>query len=329
MQRVMEEQPVLTRVEALIGDALRAAERAYDRELASANPYVTDILSHTRRFRGKRLRPMLLLLSAEATGGVRDEHLLLAAVVEMIHTATLVHDDVLDDADLRRHVATVNSRWNNATSVLFGDYLFTHAFHLAASTGTTEACRQIGRATNIVCEGELTQIRQRGNLDLTEEEYLQIVAAKTGELCAVSCRLGALYARADKSVVDALDRYGRLLGIAFQIADDVLDMNGTEDETGKTLGSDLAQRKLTLPLIRLLAGASVASAGRVRELLTAGADCGLELNRLLDESGAVDAARQTAEEFAASAQGCLAPLPRSAGRDLLHELAGFAVRRGF
>ena len=124
MQRVMVEQPVLERVEALIGDALRAAERAYDRELASANPYVTDILSHTRRFRGKRLRPMLLLLSAEATGGVRDEHLILAAVVEMIHTATLVHDDVLDDADLRRHVATVNSRWNNSTSVLFGDYLF-------------------------------------------------------------------------------------------------------------------------------------------------------------------------------------------------------------
>jgi octaprenyl-diphosphate synthase len=273
---------------------------------------------------------MLLLLSAEATGGVRDEHLILAAVVEMIHTATLVHDDVLDDADLRRHVATVNSRWNNSTSVLFGDYLFTHAFHLAASTGTTEACRQIGRATNIVCEGELTQIRQRGNLDLTEPEYLQIVEAKTGELCAVSCRLGALYARADRAVVDALDRYGRLLGTAFQIADDVLDMAGTEHETGKSLGSDLAQRKLTLPLIRLLAGASMETAGRVRELLTSGgADCAPELNRLLDESGAVDAARQTAGQFAASAQGCLTPLPRSPGRDLLHELAGFAVRRGF
>jgi octaprenyl-diphosphate synthase len=330
MQRVIEEQPVLTRVEALIGDALRAAERAYDRELVSANPYVTDILSHTRRFRGKRLRPMLLLLSAEATGGVRDEHLILAAVVEMIHTATLVHDDVLDDADLRRHVATVNSRWNNATSVLFGDYLFTHAFHLAASTGTTEACRLIGRATNIVCEGELTQIRQRGNLDLTELEYLQIVEAKTGELCAVACRLGALYARADKSVVDALDRYGRLLGIAFQIADDVLDMNGTEDETGKTLGSDLAQRKLTLPVIRLLAGAPAETAARVRELLAAcDAHCAPELNRLLDESGAVEAARHSAEQFAASAQGCLALLPRTPGRDLLHELAAFSVRRGF
>ena len=125
------------------------------------------------------------------------------------------------------------------------------------------------------------------------------------------------------------DPGGRLLGIAFQIADDVLDMNGTEDETGKTLGSDLAQRKLTLPLIRLLAGAPAETAARVREILTAGANCGPELNRLLDESGAVDAARQTAEQFAASAQGCLAPLPRSAGRDLLHELAGFAVRRGF
>jgi octaprenyl-diphosphate synthase len=329
MLSMIEGPPVLGRVEVLIGEALRAAERVYDRELASANSYVTDILSHTRRFRGKRLRPMLLLLSAQASSGVRDEHLVLAAVVEMIHTATLVHDDVLDEADLRRHVATVNSRWNNSTSVLFGDYLFTHAFHLAASLGTTDACRLIGRATNIVCEGELTQIRQRGNLDLEEADYFGIVEAKTGELCAVACRLGALYAHADRPVVDALDRFGRLLGIAFQIADDVLDLAGTERETGKSLGSDLAQQKLTLPLIRLLAGraGSAAESARARELLAGGAGCAAELPRLLAESGALEAARQTAVEMAATAQACLAVLPRGDGRDLLHALADFAVRR--
>jgi octaprenyl-diphosphate synthase len=255
---------------------------------------------------------------------------ILAAVIEMIHTATLVHDDVLDDADLRRHVATVNSRWNNSTSVLFGDYLFTHAFHLAASVGTTDACRMIGRATNIVCEGELTQVRQGGNLDLSEEEYLRIIEAKTGELCAVACRLGARYSNAGDAVASAMDRYGRQLGIAFQIADDVLDLAGTERETGKTLGSDLAQRKLTLPLIRLLASASNGSVARARALISSGdAHAESELQALLISSGALASARQTALEFAEGARNGLRQLPESDGRQLLQEVAEFAVRREF
>ncbi|MFO1094429.1 MAG: polyprenyl synthetase family protein [Planctomycetaceae bacterium] len=330
MQHVIEERSILSRVESLIGPALLAAERTFDRELASANPYLADILSHTRRFRGKRLRPLLLLLSAEATGGIRDEHVTLAAVIEMIHTATLVHDDVLDDADLRRHVATVNSRWNNSTSVLFGDYLFTHAFHLAASVGTTDACRMIGRATNIVCEGELTQVRQGGNLDLTEEEYLKIIEAKTGELCAVACRLGARFSNAGEAVASAMDRYGRQLGIAFQIADDVLDLAGTERETGKTLGSDLAQRKLTLPLIRLLSSTANGTATHARELIASGdASTAAELHRLLVSSGALASARQTALEYAEGARSGLRLLPNSDGRQLLEEVAEFAVRREF
>lgn len=330
MSRVIEEPSILSRVESLIGPALIEAEQTYDRELASANPYLADILSHTRRFRGKRLRPMLLLLSAEATGGIRDEHIILAAVIEMIHTATLVHDDVLDDADLRRHVATVNARWNNSTSVLFGDYLFTHAFHLAASVGTTDACRMIGRATNIVCEGELTQVRQGGNLDLTEEEYLKIIEAKTGELCAVACRLGARYADASESVQTSMDRYGRQLGIAFQIADDVLDLAGTERDTGKTLGSDLAQRKLTLPLIRLLSSVSNGTVARARELILASDSAAEpELQGMLRNSGALASARQTALEFATGARDGLRLLPESEGRQLLEEVAEFAVRREF
>jgi len=273
---------------------------------------------------------MLLLLSADASGGIRDEHITLAAVIEMIHTATLVHDDVLDDADLRRHVATVNARWNNSTSVLFGDYLFTHAFHLAASVGTTDACRMIGRATNIVCEGELTQVRQGGNLDLTEGEYLKIIEAKTGELCAVACRLGARYADSSDSVQTAMDLYGRKLGIAFQIADDVLDLAGTERDTGKTLGSDLAQRKMTLPLIRLLSSLSNGSVNRLRELITSGdPNAESELRSLLMSGGALASARRTALEFASEARDGLRLLPPSDGRRLLEEVAEFAVRREF
>lgn len=323
MPSLIDAPSILQRVDALIGSQLAEAEAIYDRELASGNSYIADILSHTRRFRGKRLRPMLLLLAAEAAGGIRDDHAVLAAVVEMIHTATLVHDDVLDEADLRRHVATVNARWNNSTSVLFGDYLFTHAFHLAA-TVDARACRLIGRATNIVCEGELTQVRQGGNLDLSEQEYLQIVEAKTGELCAVAGRLGGCYSGADLAACDALDRYGRRLGIAFQIADDVLDLTGTESGTGKSLGSDLRQRKLTLPLIRLIAADET---GLTRELINDPASHTSELDALLRDSGALDSARTTAEQFASSAADCLQNFSDSPARDLLRILAAFAVRR--
>src|SRR5579864_6221900 len=217
------------RVERCIGGELEQVEEIFRNELASANPYVADVYAHVAHFRGKRLRPMLLLLSASATGPICEAHRVLAAVVEMIHTATLVHDDVLDEAETRRHVATVNSRWNNETSVLFGDYLFTHSFHLASSLETTLACRLIGRATNIVCEGELTQIRERGNLELTEEAYLRIIDGKTAELCAVACYLGAHFAEADESVSRSLEHFGRSLGIAFQISDELLDIMGSED----------------------------------------------------------------------------------------------------
>src|SRR5262249_19193472 len=160
-------------------------EEVFLAELASRHPFVREVLTHLTGYRGKRLRPMLLLLSALACGGIEEAHVVLAAVVEMIHTATLVHDDVLDEATTRRDVATVNSRWSNETSVLLGDYLFTHAFHLTSSLGDATACRMIGRATNIVCEGEMAQIADSGNSSLSEDQYLEIIEAKTAELCAV------------------------------------------------------------------------------------------------------------------------------------------------
>ncbi len=170
----------------------------------------------------------------------------------MIHTATLVHDDVLDSARVRRRVATVNAVWGVQTSVLLGDYLFTHAFHLASTLDDVRACRLIGEATDRVCEGELCQVLQRGNLDLTEAEYFDIIDGKTAELTACCCHLGALYSGASPEVVQALARYGRCVGLAFQIADDLLDLVGEEKTTGKSLGTDVEQQKLTLPLIYLL-----------------------------------------------------------------------------
>jgi len=330
MSQDLAGQGLPARVEKLLGKELQEVEDVFRAELESANPYVTDVFAHVTRFRGKRLRPMLLLLSASATGGINREHRILAAVVEMIHTATLVHDDVLDDAETRRHVATVNARWNNETSVLFGDYLFTHAFHLAARLETTLACRLIGRATNIVCEGELSQVHERGNLDLTEETYLKIIDGKTAELCALSCFLGAHYAGAGEAVVKSLEQFGRQVGIAFQISDDLLDILGNEAETGKSLGSDFRKQKLTLPLIRLLQTAEEPDATRIRELLTRPDDATWsQLVPYLERSDAVEYARGRANEHAAAARRCLDGLRDTPARRILEEITEFATQRTF
>jgi octaprenyl-diphosphate synthase len=273
---------------------------------------------------------MLLLLVAKACGGIRHDHKVLAAVVEMIHLATLVHDDVLDDAETRRHVATVNSRWNNETSVLFGDYLFTHSFHLASSLETTYACRRIGRSTNIVCEGELSQIKERGNLDLSEATYFKIIDGKTAELTALCGHLGARYAGTSEAVVTAMEQYGRSLGLAFQIADDVLDLMGNENKTGKTLGSDLDKQKLTLPLIRLLARASEADAAEIRRLLAQPDETTRQqLTPFFDRSDAFEYTAKRAQALALEARQQLDDLPNSTAKRILSEIAEFAVQRTF
>lgn len=328
MPQLEKPSELLERTQFLLGDALESVERIFEGEIASENPYVRDIISHTRRFRGKRLRPMLCLLAAQASGGIRREHLILAAVVEMIHTATLVHDDVLDEADVRRHVATVNVRWNNETSVLYGDYLFTHAFHLAAQTGSAEACRIIGQATNRVCEGELTQIRNRGNQALTEEEYFSIIDGKTAELCAVACFIGARYAEASEETVVRLERFGRLLGQAFQIADDVLDLTGLETTVGKTLGTDLSQQKLTLPIIRLLNAADEPERRRLLRLIEDGSAAACRKIALqARESGVLDQTFAVARGLADQARLQLASLPDSPAKELLDQLPLMSIDR--
>jgi len=321
---------ILGRVQALIGPDLVRVEEVFREELDSWHPYVTDVTSHVSRFRGKRLRPILVLLVARACGRVSDAHHVLAAVVEMIHTATLVHDDVLDEADTRRHVATVNSRWNNETSVLCGDYLFTHAFHLAASLGSALACRLIGRATNLVCEGELAQIHERGNLELDEATYFRIIEGKTAELCALCCFLGAHFADVGEERSARLQEYGKKLGLAFQIADDVLDLAGSETATGKSLGSDFTKQKLTLPVIRLMQTATDSDRARARECLSSPeADSINILRELLQRYGCVAYAEETARVLCEDARRCLEVLPASPEKQMLDELTDFVAQRSF
>lgn len=310
-------QPDLEEVERILADALD-----------SSRPHIARLITHLNQYRGKRLRPVLLLATAHACGRVTPAHHLLGAVVEMVHTATLVHDDVLDAAAVRRHVPTVNACWGNQASVLLGDYLFTHAFHLTSTLGDARACELIGEATNRVCAGELQQICERGNLQLSEAEYFEIIDGKTAELTSCCCRLGAHYAGMPEAVVESLARYGRGLGLAFQIADDLLDLVGEERTTGKSLGTDLDQKKLTLPLLYLLNGPSAGMGERVRQIIDSPGNHKREaLAPLLSESGALVYARRKAEEIASQARAELACLPPSTWRDLLEELTGQVIHR--
>ena len=330
LPRAVEAEQKLAEAYAPIAGELAEAERIYARELGSRFPFVQRLVEHAADFRGKRLRPALVLLTAQACGGIRPAHPVLAAVVEMVHTATLVHDDILDDSMVRRHAATVNAGWGNESAVLLGDYLFSHAFHLAATLETTLACRWIGEATTLVCEGEMMQVHNRGNFDLSESAYFEIVGGKTAELTAVSCRLGAHYAGASDATVKAIGGYGRDLGIAFQVADDVLDLWGDERTVGKTLGTDLEKQKLTLPVIRLLATAEPELAARLRSMLDhPSAAVRREVRPYLETSGALDHAWDKAKQHARRAQAALNILPETRAREVLRMLAQYVVRRPY
>ena len=319
---------VLSTLYGSIQPELCQVEDVLSGELSSSYPKVEEIVRHGTRFGGKRLRPALLLLAGQASGSLSKAHVTLAAVVEMIHLATLVHDDVLDEATIRRHVDTVNARWNNETSVLLGDFLFTHAFYLASTTESTYACRTIGRATNIVCEGELRQTTTCGDLQLSEENYLEIVEAKTAELCACCCQLGAYYAGANPETVKRVSDFGRNLGIAFQIVDDLLDLEGSEEMTGKSLGTDLTKCKLTLPLIHARDNISPAKRQYFLELMRRSNHSErAEILNVLVELDSPAYAHGQAQLYVDRATACLFQLEESPAKDTLQAMADFVVSR--
>ncbi len=297
-------------------------------ELHSDFPFVDGLAQHGFQLGGKRLRPALVLLSGRACGPLGSAHPILGAVVELIHTATLIHDDVLDEALVRRHLQTVNSRFGNEASVLLGDYLFARAICLAARLDSLYVSRIVSDAVRIMCEGELRQVGTRGHFDLSEAEYLEIVAAKTAELCACCCRLGSHFAGADDPQCEILARYGRRLGVAFQIVDDVLDVRGTEAVVGKSLGTDLAKQKPTLPIIRLLDQASPRERSQVMDILRRSDDHQAEaLAPWLSRFDAIAYAQQQAVLHVRCAQEELNGLPPSPAREALKRLADFVVLR--
>jgi octaprenyl-diphosphate synthase len=274
------------------------------------------------------LRPALVLLSGLAAGKIERSQVILGAAVELIHTATLIHDDVLDEATMRRHLDTVNARWDNEASVLLGDYLLAHSLCLTSSLDDLYAVRELSNSARTICDGELRQIESRGNYGLREEQYVAIIGNKTAELLACCCRLGSYYGGAEPKIRDALNRYGHHLGIAFQIADDVLDLMGDEATVGKSLGTDLVKQKFTLPLIRLLDQVSAREKPDLLELLTSSDNHRREsLRPWFQRHDAIEYARGSAEKFARLAAAELQILPASPARESLAELTRFVVQR--
>ena len=317
---------------APIAASLAAVERRLQSEVQSRYEAISPILRHGIQLGGKRLRPALVLLSGAAVNPllVGDNHEILGTVLEMVHAATLIHDDVLDDATSRRHVSTINVDWGNHASILIGDYLFSQAFRLSASTGSAAACEWIGEASRRVCEGELRQVLARGDFGLDQASYIEMIRGKTAELCSVACRLGAACAGATDEQVQALASYGDSLGIAFQLADDYLDLWGDAVTVGKTLGTDLEQGKWTLPILRLLETASPAVAKKIDAALRGDKASRLRLlTPLLNASDSQDFTRKTAVAYRDVACRSIACLPESSAKHSLTELATFAIDRTF
>jgi octaprenyl-diphosphate synthase len=307
---------------------LDAVEKLFTAELTSNIACVNSLVRHVNRFRGKMLRPLLVLLTGKACGKLDDAHVVLATVVEMVHMATLVHDDVLDEAELRRKGATINHLRGNEAAVLLGDYLISHSFHLCSSLDSQFASRIIGKTTNQVCEGELLQIHNRNNLDLDEETYLQIISCKTAVLCASCCLLGATFAGADETRTENLRQYGLCVGTAFQIQDDILDIVGQESTVGKTLGIDVQKGKLTLPIIHFLRTAPQEHRVLLRSLLKSNdADKTERIRNLIIPSSSVEYASARAKMLIDRARAAIGTLPESPARQILDTLAEFVISR--
>jgi octaprenyl-diphosphate synthase len=295
-------------------------------QLVSSSESVNLLLGHINSRGGKMLRPALVLLAGKSCGQITQTHIELAAMVEMVHAATLLHDDVIDGASNRRNTPTVNILCGNEKAVLLGDFLLSKVFAMNARLQSPVITQILSDTTVRVCQGELTQNIQRSNWQLTEEQYLEITRDKTASLFSTCCYLGGFIASGSESQLCALSEYGLNIGTAFQITDDLLDITGDEGKEGKTLGTDLAQRKPTLPIIHLLTNAKEQDKSGLIEKLSSGDEL-KELAEILENSGSMDFARNMAEQLCKKAAESLEVLAPCPAKDSLAEIVEFISRR--
>ncbi|MFI4941373.1 MAG: octaprenyl diphosphate synthase [Burkholderiales bacterium] len=308
-------------------DAVNAVIR---RQLDSSVPLVNQIAEYIISAGGKRIRPLLVLLIANAYGYRGTHHHELAAVVEFIHTATLLHDDVVDESALRRGRQTANALFGNAASVLVGDFVYSRAFQMMVSINDMRVMQILADATNVIAEGEVLQLLNMHDPDVSEERYLQVIRSKTAKLFEAAAQLGAVVAGASEAEVEAAAEYGRSLGTAFQLIDDVLDYSGNAADIGKNVGDDLREGKPTLPLIYLMQNGLPGQRALVRSCIENGDEQHFdEILAAITTSGALDYTRRKAEQAAHRATASLVSLPDSQFKDSLLQLSAFAVDRNY
>ncbi|AMO97376.1 polyprenyl synthetase family protein [Collimonas fungivorans] len=307
---------------------MEAVNAVIRRQLHSDVPLVNQIAEYIISAGGKRLRPVLVLLMAQAYGYSGEKHHELAAVIEFIHTATLLHDDVVDESSLRRGRQTANALFGNAASVLVGDFLYSRAFQMMVAVDNARVMQIVADATNVIAEGEVLQLLNMHNPDVSEENYLQVIRSKTAKLFEAAAQLGALIAGAGDDAIDAAGEYGRSLGTAFQLIDDVLDYSGNAGDIGKNVGDDLREGKPTLPLIYLMEHGSAEQRALVRSCIENGDEQHFdEILAAITSSGALNYTRHEAEKASQRAAAAISGLPNSQFKDSLLQLSVFAVDR--
>lgn len=321
----------IEQLQALVAPDMDAVNSLIRTRMASDHaPRITEVTAHLVEAGGKRLRPLLTLAAANMCGYQGKHHQLLAATVEFIHTATLLHDDVVDESDKRRGLPTANLLWDNKSSVLVGDYLFSRSFQLMVETDNMKALGILANASAVIAEGEVLQLSAAQDLSTSEEIYLQVVRGKTAALFSAACEVGAVIADAPEAHTKALYAYGDALGIAFQIVDDLLDFGGATATLGKNVGDDFRERKLTLPIILTVAKADASERKFWKRTIEKGEQRPDDLAhalRLMDHHGTLSETRQKALAWAGEAQKALDPLPESALKSALVDVAGFVVSR--
>ncbi len=307
---------------------MKAVDQLIVNELSSDVILINQMSHYIIGSGGKRLRPMLLLLAAKSLGEVKDNHLVLAAVIEFIHTATLLHDDVVDESDLRRGKESANAVWGNAASVLVGDYLYSSAFQMMVRTNNMRVMEILSTTTTAIAEGEVLQLLNCNNPDTTEEKYLEVIARKTAILFSAATRLAAVLSDADEKVEEALAVYGQQLGVAFQLIDDALDYKSTTEDLGKNLGDDLAEGKPTLPLIYAISHGTESQAQVIIEAIKQGSrDAFSEVYDIVIATNAIEYTEKCADQAAQKAITALDCLQDSESKDALIALAKFSVQR--
>ncbi len=320
------------RLNALVAADMKAADQLIHKGMASSVDLIPDLARHLIDSGGKRLRPLLTLAAARAGGYQGEGHIRLAAAVEFIHTATLLHDDVVDESSLRRGKVSANLVWGNKPSVLVGDYLFSRAFQLMVETGNLAVLGILSGASAIIAEGEVMQLGSARSLAVTEEHYMKVVSAKTAALFSAAAEGGAVLAARDTDFVNSMRAYGENLGIAFQLVDDALDYSGRQALMGKSVGDDFREAKMTLPIILSAARADETARAFWQRVIETGNQTETDLHHaisLVEQTGSIQETMRRARAYADLAKTALSALPDSEIRSALSDIADFCVERAY